>query len=281
VIDADLSSYFDTIPHANLMAVVAERIVDGSLLALVKQWLKAPIIGADDQGTRKTVGGGKANRVGTPQGGVISPLLSNLYLHRLDRIWDRHRLKDKLGPHLVRYADDFVVLGKQGVEEPLNVVRHVMDRLGLTLNETKTHVVHAKDTGFNFLGFTLQMSQGAKTGKGYPNVRPSDQAVTKITAQVTALTRRELTCIPLNDVVGSVNRSLRGWANYFHFRNSSLAMSKVRNHAEQRLRIHLRSHKIKNWDTGYAKFPSRDLYGRHGLHPLPRGPGWKTAQALV
>ena len=282
VLDADLKSYFDTIPHANLMAVVAERIVDGSLLALLKQWLKAPIIGADDQGKRRTVGGGKANRVGTPQGGVISPLLSNLYLHLLDRIWDRHRLKDKLGAHIVRYADDFVVLCKQGVEEPLNVVRHVMDRLGLTLNETKTHVVDAKETGFDFLGFTLQMSQGAKTGKWYPNVRPSDKAVTKITAKVTELTRRELTCIPLDDVVGSVNRSLRGWANYFHFRNSSLAMSKVRNHAEQRLRIHLRKrHKVKNWDAGYAKFPSRDLYNRHGLQPLPRGPGWKAAHALV
>ncbi len=131
------------------------------------------------------------------------------------------------------------MLCKQGVEEPLNVVRHVMDRLGLTLNETKTHVVDAKETGFNFLGVTLQMSQGAKTVKWYPNVRPSDKAVTRITAKVTDMTRRELTCIPLDDVVGSVNRSLRGWANYF-----------------QRLRIHLRKrHKVKNWKAGYTKFP--------------------------
>ena len=94
--------------------------------------------------------------------------------------------------------------------------------------------------------------------------------------------RRELTCIPLDDVVGSVNRRLCGWAGYFHFRNSSLAMSKVRNHAEQRLRIHLRKrHKVKNWDAGYAKFPTRDLYDRYGLHPLPKTPGWKTAHALV
>lgn len=282
VIDADLSRYFDTIPHAKLMAVVAERIVDGAILALLKQWLKAPVIGVNDQGKQVNVGGGKANRVGTPQGGVISPLLSNLYLHLLDRIWDRHRLKQKLGAHIVRYADDFVVLCKQGVEESLKVVRHVVDRLGLTLNETKTHVVDAKEDGFNFLGFTLQMSQGTKTGNWYPNVRPSDKAVGKIMAKVTDLTRRELTCIPLEDVVGSVNRSLRGWAGYFHFRNSSLAMSKVRNHAEQRLRIHLRKrHKVKNWKAGYAKFPSRDLYDRHGLHKLPTMPGWKTAHASV
>jgi hypothetical protein len=142
--------------------------------------------------------------------------------------------------------------------------------------------VDAKDTGFNFLGFTLQMSQGAKTGKWYPNVRPSDQAVGHITAYVTALTRRDLTCIPLDDVVGSVNRSLRGWASYFHFRNSSHAMSKVRHHAEQRLRIHLRKrHKVKNWKSGFVKFPSRDLYDRYGLHALPTGPGWQTAHASV
>jgi len=174
------------------------------------------------------------------------------------------------------------VLCKQGVEEPLKVVRHVMDRLGLTLNETKTHVVDAKESGFNFLGFTLQMSRGTKTGKWYPNVRPSDKAVGKIMAKVTDLTRRELTCIPLDDVVGSVNRSLRGWAGYFHFRNSSLAMSKVRCHAEQRMRIHLRKrHKIKTWEIGYAKFPSRDLYERHGLYKLPKVPGWKTVHASV
>lgn len=143
VIDADLSKYFDTIPHAKLLAVVAERIVDGGILALIQQWLKAPVIGEDGDGKRRTVGGGKANGRGTPQGGVISPLLANTYLHLLDRIWERHRLKGKLGAHIVRYADDFVVLCKRGVEEPLKVVRHELGRLDLTLNEAKTHIVDA------------------------------------------------------------------------------------------------------------------------------------------
>ena len=246
VIDADLSKYFDSIPHAKLLAVIAERIVDGGILGLIKQWLKAPVIGEDGEGKRKTVGGGKANNRGTPQGGVISPLLANAYLHILDRIWDRHRLKSKLGAHIVRYADDFVVLCRKGVDEPLKVVRHVLDRLGLSLNEAKTHIVDATETGFDFLGFTIQMSQGAKSGKPYPNVRPSDKAVKKIKARLTDLTQRELTCIPLGDVVRNVNRSLRGWANYFHYRNSSDKMSKVRNHAEERLRNHLRKrHKIR------------------------------------
>ncbi len=207
VIDADLSKYFDTIPHTKLLAVVAERIADGGILALIKQWLKAPVIGEDEDGKRKTVGGGKANSQGTPQGGVISPLLANAYLHLLDRLWERRRLKDKLGAHIVRYADDFVVLCKRDVDEPLKAIRHVLERLGLTLNETKTHIVDAKESGFNFLGFTIQMSASAKTGKPYPNVRPSEKAVTKIKARLTELTRRELTCLPLEDVVRNVNRS--------------------------------------------------------------------------
>lgn len=282
VIDADLSKYFDSIPHAKLLAVVAERIVDGGILALIKQWLKAPVIGEDGNGKRETVGGGKANGIGTPQGGVISPLLANAYLHILDRIWERHRLKDTYGAHLVRYADDFVVLCKRGVEEPLEAVRHVLDRLGLTLNEAKTRVVDAKETGFDFLGFTIQMSRGAKSGKPYPNVRPSNKAVKKIKTRLTELTKRELTCIALEDVVRNVNRSLRGWVNYFHYRNSSEAMSKVRNHAEERLRTHLRKrHKIKDRKTGYARFPHRDLYERYGLYKSPTEAGWKSAHALV
>jgi RNA-directed DNA polymerase len=282
VIDADLSKYFDSIPHAKLLAVVAERIVDGGILALIKQWLKAPVIGEDENGTRKTIGGGKANSVGTPQGGVISPLLANLYLHLLDRIWEKHRLKGKLGAHLVRYADDFVVLCKRGVEEPLKVIRHVLDRLGLTLNETKTHIVDAKEAGFNFLGFTIRMSRGAKSGKPYPNVRPSDKAVQKIKTRLTELTQRELTCIPLDDVVKNVNRSLRGWVNYFHYRNSSDKMSEVRNHAEERLRTHLRKrHKVRNRKAGLVKYPRRDLYERYGLYKPPMEAGWRSAHASV
>ncbi len=233
VIDADLSKYFDSIPHAKRLAVVAERIVDGGILALIKQW-------------------------------------------------ERHRLKDKLGAHIVRYADDFVVLCRRGVDEPLKVIRHVLERLGLRLNETKTHIVDAKEASFNFLGFTIQMSPSAKTGKLRPNVRPSDKAVKKIKAKLTELTQRELSGIPLEDVVRNVNRSLRGWVNYFHYRNSSLAMSKVRNHAEERLRTHLRKrHKVKDRGTALKRFPCTSLYERYGLYKPPAGAGWKTAHALA
>jgi RNA-directed DNA polymerase len=282
VIDADLSKYFDSIPHAKLMSVVAERIVDGGILHLIKLWLKAPVIGEDDNGVKKTVGGGKANRKGTPQGGVISPLLSNCYLHILDRVWQRKQLKVKLKAHLVRYADDFVVLCAKGVEEPLQVVRHVLGRLGLTLNEAKTKIVQATEASFDFLGFSIRMSRGRRTGKPYPHVSPSAKSLLKIKTKLTALTGRELTPITLDKIVGNVNRSLRGWANYFHYRNSNLVMEKLKVHAEQRLRRHLmKRHKVKDRRIGEGQFPSVDLYRRYGLYKVPTAAGWKSAHALT
>jgi RNA-directed DNA polymerase len=280
VIDADLSKYFDSIPHAKLMAVVAERIVDGKILHIIKLWLKAAVIGEDERGKRSTVGGGKANSKGTPQGGVISPLLSNCYLHVLDRIWQKHQLKSRLHAHLVRYADDFVVLCARDVEEPLKVVRHILERLGLSLNEAKTHTVDACKESFDFLGFAIRISRGMRTGKPYPHVCPSDKSLLKIKAKMTALTGRELTPIPLGKIVGSVNRSLSGWANYFHYRNSNLALEKVKSHVEQRVRTHLmKRHKVKDRGIGEGRFPSVDLYGRYGLYKIPTKAGWKTAHA--
>lgn len=282
VIDADLSKYFDSIPHAKLMAVVAERIVDGGILHLINMWLKAPVITEDDSGVKKTVGGGKVNRKGTPQGGVISPLLANCYLHILDRIWQRRNVKGKLHAHLVRYADDFVVMCRKDVEKPLELVRHVLERLDLSLNEAKTHVVDATQASFDFLGFTIQMSRGASTGKPYPNVRPADKSLKTIKAKLTALTGRNLTNIALDDIVGNVNRSLRGWANYFHYRNSSRMLSKARIHAEERLRTHLmKRHKVKGKGSGYRRFPNADLYERYGLYQVPVVAGWRNAHAVA
>jgi RNA-directed DNA polymerase len=282
VIDADLSKYFDSIPHAKLLSVVAERIVDGGILHLIKQWLKAPVIGEDDNGVKRNVGGGKANSKGTPQGGVISPLLSNCYLHILDRIWQRRHLKGKLQAHLVRYADDFVVLCRRDVEEPLKVVRHVLARLGLSLNEAKTRTVDATEGSFNFLGFSIRMSRGVRTGKPYPNVRPSEKSLMKIKTKLTQLTGRELTPIALEKIVGKVNRSLQGWVNYFHHRNSNQVLEKVKTHVEQRLRTHLmKRHKVKDRGMGEGRFPSVDLYRRYGLYKIPTVAGWKSVHALA
>ena len=179
VIDADLSKYFDSIPHTKLLAVVAERVVDSAILHVIKLWLKAPVIGEDEDGTRKNVGGGKANSKGTPQGGVISPLLANCYLHLLDRIWDKHQLRRKLQAHIVRYADDFVVLCRGKVETPLSAVRHVLDRLDLTLNENKTHIVDARQESFIFLGFEIRDAQELEVGQTLHAYLPCSQIACK------------------------------------------------------------------------------------------------------
>ena len=281
IIDADLSKYFDSIPHAKLMATVAERVVDGAVLALVRQWLKAPVMGENERGKTACVGGGKGNRRGTPQGGVISPLLSNLYLHLMDRIWQRHELARKLQAKLVRYADDFVVLCRKDVATPLDIVRQILERLELQLNESKTRIVDANKEGFHFLGFELKMNVGTKGGR-YPHVQPAKQAVEKVKTRIKAITARNRTGIPINDVVRDINRTLRGWSGYFHYRNSTAVFQKVKRHAEDRLRIHLRKrHKVTDWKTAMIRFPRRVLYERYGLYKMSTVAGWKMAHAAT
>jgi len=282
VIDADLSKCFDSIPHAKLLAVVAERIVDGGLLPLIKLWLKAPVIGEDSKGVKRGVGGGNANSKGTPQGGVLSPLLANCSLHRLDRLWQRQHLKDHLHAHLVRYADDCVVVCRGDVQEPLKVVRCVLERVGLNLNESKTRIVDATQASFDFLGFSIRMSRGRRTGKPYPHVCPSAKSLMTIKMKLTALTRRALTPIALEKIVEQVNRRLKGWVNYFHYRNSNQGMEKVKTHAEHRMRRHLmKRYKVKDRGIGEGRFPSVDLYRRYGLTKVPTAAGWRSAHALA
>ena len=282
VIDADLSKYFDSIPHDKLLAVVAERIVDSAILHVIKLWLKAPVIGEDKDGTRKNVGGGKANSKGTPQGGVISPLLANCYLHLLDRIWDKHQLRRKLQAHIVRYADDFVVLCRGKTDAPLAAVRHVLDRLDLTLNATKTRIVDARQESFIFLGFEIRMSKSWKSGKSYPHVCPAAKSLAKIKEHIKQQTDRRLTPVPLDDIIRNMNASLRGWVGYFHYRNSSKVLDKVKTQAEERLRMHLmKRHKISDRGTALKRFPRQKLYANYGLYKVPTTAAWKTAHALA
>jgi len=282
VIDADLSKYFDTIPHSNLMATVAERICDGAILHLIQMWLKAPIMEMDKDGTKRNIGGGKGNRKGTPQGGVISPLLSNLYLHILDRIWERNNLQQRLGARIVRYADDIVILCRRGKSgQAMTVLRQILERLQLTLNEAKTKVVNAYKGKFDFLGFTLWMGKSRKSGKLYPHVQPSKKALQTIKDRVTALMKRERTVIPLEWIVKEVNATVRGWVGYFHFKNCSKVLTHLKGHTEERLRTHLRKrHKIKDRGTGFARFGNQVLYGKYGLYKVPTTAGWKKVHAL-
>ena len=281
VIDADLSKYFDTIPHAKLMAVVAERIADGGILRLIKQWLKAPVVEQGKNG-KDHISGGKGNRRGTPQGGVISPLLANLYLHLIDRIWERQGFEKKYAARLVRYADDIVLLCAKDTQRPLSLLKYLLERLGLQLNETKTQIVDAREQGFDFLGFEIRMRRSPRSGKSYPHVQPGKRAVKRIKAKLTELTRRNLTPIPLPDIVQRLNQSLRGWTGYFDYRNSTKVLGNVRWHAEERLRTHLRKrHKVRIRRLGYTRFPHNVLYERHGLFKLPTTAPWKRAHALA
>ncbi|MHB1292412.1 MAG: group II intron maturase-specific domain-containing protein [Sulfuricella sp.] len=188
----------------------------------------------------------------------------------------------KLKARIVRYADDFVVLCAGKVDAPLATVRQVLDRLDLTLNETKTRIVDARQESFNFLGFAIRVSKGLKSGKSYPHVCPAPKSLVKIRDRITQLTARERTPILLEDIVGSMNATLRGWANYFHYRNSNGVLEKVKVHAEERLRTHLmKRHKVKDRGIGLGRFPSQQLYTKYGLYKVPTTAGWKTAHALV
>lgn len=279
VIDADLSKYFDTIPHAKLMAVVAERIVDGAVLGLIQQWLKAPVIEEDEQGKRRP-SGGKGKRKGTPQGGVISPLLANLYLHLLDRIWQRHELERRIGARLVRYADDAVILCRGDPEEAMTVLSRVLERLELQLNRQKTHVVDARNQRFDFLGFSIGWRVSRYSGKGYPHVEPSPRSEQRIKTRIKELTARRRTPVPLPIITDEVNQVLRGWSGYFHYRNCSTVFGRLKSHVEERMRTQLRRrHKLHSRAQGYIRFPMAHLYDHLGLFKVPTYAGWRSAHA--
>lgn len=281
VIDADLSKYFDTIPHAKLLATVAERISDGGILWILKQWLKAAVVEEDKNGKRRTTGGGKGNRLGTPQGGVISPLLANLYLHLLDRIWERHELAKRYGAQIVRYADDLVILCTGSVGRPMGVLREVLNLLDLRLNEQKTRIVNAYKESFDFLGFSFCLRQSRKSGKLYPHVEPSRRSVQRVKDRVKMLTNRKRTPIPIDEVVAEVNRSLRGWSEYFHYRNSTAVFGHVKWQVEERLRSQLRRRfKLHSRYQAYHHLPTSKLYGSYGLFKLPTTAGWRRMHAL-
>jgi RNA-directed DNA polymerase len=217
VYDADLSKYFDTIPHDKLMIVLNERIKDRRVLKLINKWLKAPVYD-DGQYT-----GGKKNKVGTPQGGVISPLLSNLYLHLLDRIVNSTTsIFKKLGIDMVRYADDFVLMGKALKAVALNKLKELLERMGLKLNEEKSKQIRAKETPFNFLGFIFRYDKSFKNPQGakFWNVKPNEKSNKKIREKISEALKKMGHCKP-EAMVEKLNSTVRGWLNYFEIKGVS------------------------------------------------------------
>ncbi len=280
VIDADLSKYFDTIPHAKLMAVVAERISDKAVLGLINQWLKAPIVEEKDDSRRQVISGGKSNRFGTPQGGVISPLLANLYLHLLDRIWYRRDLANRYDARIVRYADDLVILCKGSVERPLQILKAVLEKCDLRLNEKKTRIVNSYEESFEFLGFSFQMRRSRRSGKYYPHTEPSKRSIERIKARIKEITHRRRTPVPLPLLVMEMNQVTRGWSGYFHHGHSTKVMSRVKWFTEERVRKHLcERYKVRTRSKGYSRFTTEFLYRKLGLFKIPTNAKWRQAKA--
>jgi RNA-directed DNA polymerase len=229
VYDADMSKYFDTIPHDKLQIVLKERISDPRMLKLINKWLKAPI---NEKGEYKS---GKKNRIGTPQGGVISPLLSNIYLHLIDRIVNNPRsLFGQYGIRIVRYADDYVLMGKTLPRVIIEKLKSLLDRMGLTINQTKTRLIDAREESFNFLGFTIRYDKDLKgRNTKYWNIMPSKKSEQKIRDKIKDYLKTHGHC-KAQEVVSGINTKTQGWLNNFEIQGVSYtAMSK------RRLRVYL------------------------------------------
>ena len=256
VLDADMSKYFDTIPHDKLMITLKQRISDPRMLKLIIKWLKAPIF-EDNQ-----FKGGKRNKVGTPQGGVISPLLSNIYLHLLDRIVNNpNSLFSKYGIKIVRYADDFVLMGEKINQQAIEKLKELINRMGLTINESKTRLVEAKQEAFHFLGFTMSYDKDTK-GRNirYWNVTPSKKSEQKIRDKIKEYLKSHGHS-NVYMVTNDLNAILRGWLNYFDIQGVSYpAMSK------RRLRYYL-SNSIYRYYNRKSQRKCR-LYGQNAYETL-------------
>ncbi|MCK1712853.1 reverse transcriptase domain-containing protein, partial [Bradyrhizobium sp. 143] len=188
VVDADLSKYFDTIPHSELLKSVARRIVDRHVLRLIRMWLKAPIEETDgDGGGRRRMTGGKRNTRGTPQGGVASPMLANLSMNRFLKHWRTTGRGEAFCAHVVSYADDFVILSRGHAAEALAWTEDVMTRLGLTPNEAKTTLKDARKERFDFLGYTFGPEYHRKTGRRYLSASPSRKSVQRLKGKIDGL----------------------------------------------------------------------------------------------
>ncbi len=258
IVDADLSRYFDTIPHSALITCVARRVSDGKMLHLVKMWLKAPVEETDERGHRRLSGGKRATR-GTPQGGVASPLLANIYMHRYIKAFRKYGLDRRHGAVLVTYADDFVVLCRHGADEVLETTRRWMASIGLSLNDTKTRVCNARCEPFTFLGYTFGPMYSPRTGRRYNGARPSARAVASIKDRIRQHLRPGNQA-PWEEVVKPLNRSVRGWAAYFNYGSAWKARSGVQRYLYQTVRRFLcRRHKVTG--AGYRQFPEARVFG--------------------
>jgi len=255
VVDCDLSGYFDSIPHHELMKSVARRVSDGAMLGLIKAWLQMPVVEDDGHGGKRRTTVAKDSGKGTPQGAPISPLLSNLYMRRFVMGWKKLGWEEKLQARVVAYADDFVILCRSNAAEARKKMQAIMSKLKLTVNEQKTRTCRVPEESFDFLGYTIGRCHSPKDGRAFIGTRPSDKRVSVICKEISQMTQREFYWKPVGTLVEELNRTLRGWGNYFCLGAVSRAYRAVDNHTR---------HRLRQWLNG--KHRSR------GIHPVRQAP---------
>jgi len=251
------------------------RIMWRPKLRLIKLWLKTPVEETDPEGRRR-MSGGKQSTCGTPQGGVISPLLANRYMNRFLRHWRQQGCGEAFCAHVVNYADDFVILTRGHAEEALTWTRRVMTRLGLTVNEAKTTVRDARQERFDFLGYSVGPHHYRKDGHWYLRASPSQKRVQRLKGRVGEILVPS-NVAPWDEVRGRLNHLLRGWAGYFAYGTRLMAYRAADNHVYETVRGFLkRRHKVPSHaarrqqaDGGRARYRQRSDV--HPQHRLPVG----------
>ena len=278
VVDADLRGYFDNIPHSELMKSVARRIVDGAMLHLIKMWLEVPVEETDERGNRHRSTRNRDEGRGTPQGSPISPLLSNLYMRRFVLGWKKLGHEKRLQAFVVNYADDLVICSRGRADQARAAMQDMMSKLKLTVNEAKTRVCRLPEEKFDFLGYTFGSCYSPETGRSYIGTIPSKKRIIRICAAIHAETGRNKTPLDQEAVVGTLNRMMIGWANYFCLGPVSQAYRAVERHARKRLRQWLCAKHNLSWPAThrFSDIELHDVLGLVRLTTRTRSFPWAT-----